>query len=383
VIARLGLPRRDVAIAATIATVFVVELAVSNAAHGPFALDALLYGTAALSLAWRRRRPVASMVVCLSLAGIASLVGTGVTEIISALLFVILPAYAVGHEAEGRRGWAGLALGLALMIGATLASDQHQLDNIAFPAGIMVAAWTIGRLLRNRMLLTRTLADEAARLELDRDLRAQAAVGEERARIAREMHDVVAHTMAIMVVQAGGARSVLARDPAAAEQALATVEETGRVALTELRRMLGFLRSDGPAELVPQPSLDGLGALVQRARDSGLPVELRVEGERFDLQHGAELAAYRIVQEALTNSLKHAGPGARATVTLRWVDENLEISVTDTGGKGAAGEGTGLGLIGMRERVTMMGGELTARPRPAGGFAVRALIPCCKTEVTA
>lgn len=369
--------RRDVLIALAAAGALIAEAAISGDAEGAFPVDALLYGAAGASVLWRRRHPVLVQVGAMGFACLGSGLGTGVTHLVAALLLLVLPSYALGHESDDRGAWAGLAAGLGLMALATGLSAGITAGNTGFPAGVMVASFTCGRLLRTRMLMTRALADEAARLELDRESRAQAAVGEERARIAREMHDVVAHTMAIMVVQAGAARRVLDRDPAAAETALEIVESTGRVALGELRRLLGFLREDGPAELEPQPTLDGLEALAERARAAGLPVELRVDGVAGELPAGTELAVYRVVQEALTNTLKHAGPGASATVVLHWTAEALEVSVIDTGGAGSGVGvgGGGHGLVGMRERVATVGGELTARPRPDGGFAVRASIP--------
>ena len=377
----LGRPaRRDVLIAAAVAAVFVLEVGVSRSAHGPFLSDAAFYGAAAACLAWRRIHPISAGVGVLLFALAASALGTGVTHVAAALVLLVLPAYAVGHESPGRRALAGIALFAGLMVVDTMVADGHfKVDDVGFPAGIQIASFAIGRLLRTRAQITRTLADEEARIELDRERRAQAAVGAERTRIAREMHDVIAHTMAIMVVQAGAARSVLARDPEAAVRSLETVEETGRLALAELRRMLGFLREDAAAQLAPQPTLDELDGLIARAREAGLPVDLHVEGEPYELDGGAELAAYRIVQEALTNTLKHAGAGARARVSLRWAPDGLELAIVDDGGAGTDVGGSGQGLVGMRERVAMLGGELTAQPRPDGGFAVRARIP--RTEV--
>jgi signal transduction histidine kinase len=374
--------RRDVVVAVVFALAVVLDCALNARASGPLWSDVLFYGAAGLTLVWRRRFPVPAVLGALSLVLLGTLAGTDVIDLSTALLCVVIPAYALGQDAQGRIAWAALVAAAAIVVGATAASHEPlTAEGAGFPVGILVAAFACGRLLRDRTLLTRTLADEAARLELDRDLRAQAAVGEERTRIAREMHDVVAHTMAIMVVQAGGARRVLDRDPAAAEQALATVEGTGRVALAELRRLLGFLREDGRAELEPQPSLDGVGGLVARAREAGLKVELRREGTAGELPQGAGLAAYRIVQEALTNTLKHAGPGARARVVLAWTPGALDIEVFDRGGSGGTGEGSGQGLVGMRERVVMYGGSLSAGPDGDGGFAVRASIP--RSEVLA
>jgi signal transduction histidine kinase len=374
--------RRDIVIAGLLAAAMALALALTKKLDGPYALNLLCYGSASAMLVLRRRDPLAALVGSMGLVLLGTALLTDIEELGSSLLFLVLPMYAVGHYAEGRRAWLGLAIGTALLFAITATRHPITLDQVGFPLGIQVASFTCGRLLRNRMLLSRALADEAARLELDRELRAQAAVGEERARIAREMHDVVAHTMAIMVVQAGAARSVLDRDPDAALQALTTVEDTGREAMTELRRLLGFLREDAPAELAPQPSLADLDALFERARAAGLPVDRHSEGQAFELDPGVELAVYRVVQEALTNSLKHAGPGAHATVTLRWAPDQLEVAVLDGGGSGATdGAGSGQGLVGMRERLAMIGGEVHARPRPDGGFAVRATIP--RTKVAA
>lgn len=374
--------RRDVVIGLLFAIAVIVDSAVNKGASGAFWSDATLYGAAALALIWRRRFPVPAAVVSFTFVLLATVAGTDVIDLNTSLLFLVIAAYAIGHYAEGWWAYVGLAIGIGFVAGVgAIAEGAITADSAGFPNGIQLAAFALGRLMRNRTLLTRTLADEAARLELDREARAQAAVGEERTRIAREMHDVVAHTMAIMVVQAGAARRVLDRDPAAAEQALATVEDTGRVALAELRRLLGFLREDVPAAREPQPSLAGVGGLVERAREAGLHATLRVEGAAGDLPAGAELAVYRIVQEALTNTLKHAGPGAVAEVRLAWTPTALEVEVADRGGSGGSGEGSGHGLIGMRERVAVHGGTLSAGPRPGGGFAVRASIP--RSEVLA
>jgi signal transduction histidine kinase len=202
-------------------------------------------------------------------------------------------------------------------------------------------------------------------------------VARERVRIARELHDVVAHSVSVMVVQAGAARSVLDRDPAASVRALGAVEATGREALTEMRRLLGILRPDGEdADHSPQPSLDRLGALIARSRDAGLDVELRVEGRAGPLAPGVDLTAFRLVQEALTNALKHGGRGP-ARVVLRWSADLLEVEVAnriaaDPAAHGLAGGGHG--LVGMRERVALCGGELRAGPI-GRGFVVRARLP--------
>ncbi|MDX6657085.1 MAG: hypothetical protein QOH62_1878, partial [Solirubrobacteraceae bacterium] len=239
----------------------------------------------------------------------------------------------------------------------------------------------VARGLRHRALLARELALRNERLEVEREAEAASAVGDERRRIARELHDVVAHSVSVMVVQSGAARRVLDREPDEAVQALAEVERSGRQALSELRRLLGLMRDgDEQAAREPQPTLAGLDDLVRRARDAGLPVELRQEGAPFPLPMGCDLAAYRVVQESLTNALQHGGDGARAKVLLRWNADELELDISDTGqGLTAAAEDDGgplgQGLVGMRERVALCGGDLQAGPRPSGGFRVRATIP--------
>jgi signal transduction histidine kinase len=214
------------------------------------------------------------------------------------------------------------------------------------------------------------LAEERARRS---EAAAERAAEEERGRIARELHDVVAHSVSVMTVQAGAVRRLLAPEQTRERAALLTVEETGRQALTEMRRLLGVLRQEGEsAALTPQPGLGTLDSLVQHVREAGLPVELTFEGERVALPPGVDLSAYRIVQEALTNALRHAGP-ARAWVSVRYSADEVEVEVANDGR--SKGNGDGHGLVGMRERVTLCGGDLTAGPRPGGGYTISARLP--------
>jgi signal transduction histidine kinase len=211
--------------------------------------------------------------------------------------------------------------------------------------------------------------------ERERDLAAREAVVEERARIARELHDVIAHNVSMMVVQAGAERRVLEREEdSSTREVLATVEQIGRSALTEMRRLVGMLRTDGVDSLAPQPGLDDVPALVTQVCEAGLPVELHVEGERRELPAGIELSAYRIVQEALTNALKHAG-NAHAEVRIRYGPESLELEIVDDGPGAAAPAAGGHGLVGMRERVALYGGRLDAGRRAGGGFEVSVKLP--------
>jgi len=252
------------------------------------------------------------------------------------------------------------------------------------------ALWGAAVVVRSRQELAAALAARTVELEHEREEKARLAVVEERARIARELHDVVAHSVSVMVVQAGAERRALAGERPETAEVLETIERTGRTALAEMRRLLGMLRrSDDELALAPQPSLDGLDDLVAQVRDAGLPVDLRIDGERRALPPGVDLSAYRIVQEALTNALKHAGP-ATARVVVRYGRDAVDVEVADDGGRrsadtGGNGNGNGQvdgghGLVGMRERVARFGGDLHAGRRLAGGFAVRARLPLPPAE---
>jgi signal transduction histidine kinase len=234
--------------------------------------------------------------------------------------------------------------------------------------------WLVGRYVRRRRGLEATLEDRARLLEREREQQA-ALIAAERGRIASELHDVIAHTVSVMGIQAAAAAEVLDHDPQRARAPLDSIQTTARDAIEELRRLLGVLRNGSEsAELAPQPDLGGLGDLVERARESGLHVELSIEGDRRSLPAGIELAAYRIVQEALTNIRKHAG-AAPARVTIQYRPACLDVLVEDEGRGAAGGAGTAHGLVGMRERATLYGGTLDAGPRPGGGFRVRARLP--------
>ncbi|MFC1418278.1 sensor histidine kinase [Streptacidiphilus cavernicola] len=247
----------------------------------------------------------------------------------------------------------------------------------------LVLCWVLGRFTRIRRAYYVELEDRAARLERERDAQSQIAVAAERARIARELHDVVAHNVSVMIVQADGASYVMDGSPDQAKQALATIASTGRQALEEMRRLLGLLRSaDSAGEYVPQPGVEQLPDLLEQVRTAGLPVAFRIDGEPRELPRGVELTAYRIVQEALTNARKHGGPQTSATVRIRFDERGLDMLIEDNG-RGASAElardggedGFGHGLIGMRERVGMVGGTLDAGPRPGGGFRISAVLP--------
>ena len=330
-----------------------------------------------LPLVLRRRTPLAVACVFAAAAALNAILGGGLfagePPPVASLIAGAVTFYSLGAHAADRPALAGAGLGVAGLWTTVIATGPVDAQSFLFSAGLIVATpWLTGRSIRSRSL-------RVALLEREQRQRQRVAVGEERARIARELHDVVAHSVGVMVVQAQGARRVLDRDPGRAREALETIEREGRTALDEMRRSLGVLRrQDADAPLAPQPGMDGLGALIEQARQNGLAVELVTEGEPAPLPDGVNLSAYRIVQEALTNTLKHAGP-VRARVAVRYGPDQLELEVCDDGAPGRVANGApstgGHGLAGMRERVTLYGGDLHAGHRPEGGFLVRASLP--------
>jgi signal transduction histidine kinase len=280
-------------------------------------------------------------------------------------------------------GWLAVTFASTILI-LNVDGTSDNFGSYASNFALLAAAWAVGDSLQSRRKYVSELEDRAARLEHEREEKARQAVADERARIARELHDVVAHHVSVMVVQAGGARRMIDQEPARSKEALETIEVTGRDALSEMRRLLGVLREQDEAtdDLAPQPRVTDVAELVQSMRDSGLPVDLRVDGESPDLSPGIELSVYRIVQEALTNTLKHAGP-ARAEVRIRYTADGVEVEVRDDG-RGAAVasvNGSGHGIVGMRERVALFGGELELGPRVGGGFRVSARLPVREQQV--
>jgi signal transduction histidine kinase len=380
VLRRVGPVARDRLFALALFAACAAEVVIAGADRTWLALACLAAMT--LPLAEHRRAPLP--IAALSLLAALVLVESGATEDFAAPLVVVLVlAFLLGTQPSTRAAQAGLVLVLVGIAAIATADDETVLGDYVFPMGFAAATWVAARALRHRLELADELRDAAALAEQDRQAEAERAAADERRRVAREMHDVVAHTISIMIVQAGGARRMLERDPERAADAARNIERTGRGALQEMRRLLGVMHGGAQdATLAPQPTLDELGTLVERARAAGLPVSLHVHGERRPLPPGAELAAYRVVQEALTNALVHAG-AAPTDVLLRWDPEGLGIVVADRGPMGAAlpSDTAGQGIVGMRERVKVYGGTLTAAPRMDGGFVVRARIPLQHEEV--
>jgi signal transduction histidine kinase len=301
---------------------------------------------------------------------------------------VIVLLYTLAAYRPRRVSLPGLAICLVGSLAAIVRwAPAHVIQSLftlgavaAFFVGPSLLAWLLGDSMQWRRGFYLGLEERAARLERERDAQAQIAAAAERARIARELHDVVAHNVSVMVVQADGAGYALDSSPELARRALEAISSTGRQALAEMRSMLGVLRSadDDPAELAPQPGVEQLAGLLEQARAAGLPVSFAVEGVPRPLLPGAALTAYRIVQESLTNARKHGGPTVTAAVTLRFCEDRLVIKVTDNGRKPPAvvqADGQGHGLIGMHERVEAYGGTVSAGPRPGGGWRVTAMLP--------
>ena len=328
-----------------------------------------------LPLLLRRRFPFAAPVFTFAVQAAASAADPALGVETTALVALLLAFWVVGAENERGEAMAGAAIGFASIAVVAELDVRVGLENSVWGVILGSVVCVIAYALQQRAKRAADLEERASRLERELEERAHVAVLAERTRIARDLHDLVAHSVSLMTVQAGAARLLLPDDPPRAREPLLSVEETGREALADLRRLFGIVRSEeGDAALTPQPGLARLDALLEQTRTAGLPVEVAIEGERRLLSPGVDLTAYRIVQEALTNALKHAGP-ARAQVTIRYGREVLDLEITDDGRRTRNGEGTGHGLVGMRERVTLYGGELEAGPRGRDGYAVRARLP--------
>jgi signal transduction histidine kinase len=342
-------------------------------------------------VAVRRRYPVGAFVTVIIVGGLEVLL---LPRPFGSDVAVIVLLYTLAAYRPRRISLAALAICLAGSAAAIAKwAPQHTIDSMytlgataAVFAGPALLAWLLGDSMQWRRGYYRGLEERAARLERERDAQAQIAAAAERARIARELHDVVAHNVSVMVVQADGAAFALETSPEKTRQALTAISRTGRQALAEMRGLLGVLRSadDHSAELAPQPGVEQLAGLLEQTRAAGVPVSFTVEGVPRPMPPGAALTAYRIVQESLTNARKHGGLAVTAAVTLRFCEEQLVIKVTDDGRRPAAGEGRahraggdglGHGLIGMRQRVEVYGGTVTAGPQPGGGWRVTATLP--------
>jgi len=372
-----GLPRLDVAVAAGLLVVKLGAMATGAQAGGgtPSWLLAPLW---TLPLAWRRRSPLAvTLVIAATNAVEIALVGS-YDSIVFLAVFLLVPYSLAAHEQNAGR----MAVGLAALVVSGGVSQAAQpspgplrdwMTTIAGDLALIVVPFLVGLALRHQRLRADALEQLAVQLEREREERARVAVAEERSRIARELHDEIAHAMSVIAVQADAAEGALARDPALVERPLLAIRETARGALADMRRVLGGLRAGEQAQFAPEPGLARLASLLEQTRATGLAVELRIEGEPAPLPPSLDLAAYRVLQEGLTNVRKHAG-ARRVEIVLRYRRDEVSVEVSDDGEGVGAGGGTGRGLAGIGERVALLGGEFVAGPR-ARGFALRVTLP--------
>jgi signal transduction histidine kinase len=347
--------------------------------QGSVVLNLLLISVMGVSLLWRRDRPLVPVVCCGIGMPLSAAVLTAPPYIFVSIAMMATASYSAGAHLERRQSVRGLALVVLSLTTVVMIFDP---SDWFFPITIFgIVPWLAGRTIRNQTLLARELAEKAELAEHAREEEERRAITGERSRIARELHDVLAHNLSVMVVQAGGARRIVEKRPEQAMQVADLIERTGREALAELRQMFGPVRHGDGEDLHGPVGIDRVEELGARA--AGLSVHVHVEGERVRLPTGVDLTAYRVVQEALTNTLKHGGD-AQASVTVSYEPNEIVLSIEDDGvgvdgAEGASGElgelGGGHGLLGMRERVELYGGVLQAGSRPGGGFAVRVRLP--------
>jgi signal transduction histidine kinase len=372
-----GLPRADVALALVL---LVLKLAFvftgTLMSGGATLLNVATACALTLPLAWRRRSPLAAASVVAAAIVVDDLASGWDGSVIS-FDCAIIAAYSAGAHARQRHAVAALAVLVVANLVDAVGAPGNRVGDLAL--GVVVFSlvpWLVGQALRRERQRTATMQELARQLEAEREARARDAVAAERGRIARELHDIVAHAISVIAVQADAASKLLRHDPARAEEPLATVQATARSALGEMRQLVGLLREadshEAPRE--PQPGIGELGRLVEDARQSGLTVALRIDGVARSLPPSVDLAVYRIVQEALTNVRKHAG-AAEAQVHIRCDSDVLDIKISDNGRGEESIRNGGHGLIGIRERVNLLGGRVETGPSIDGGFALHARLP--------
>jgi signal transduction histidine kinase len=367
----------DSAVALLLFACAVIEVSLSDL-PGPLVAKIVAVALTTLPLAWRSAIPLTTVSVTMGGFALAVILGLTTGELLVPRLAPLVAVYSVGVHSPARDLVAAAAIGIAATGVAIAADSGAEIAEIAYTAGGIAAALAVGRAVRVMGFETETLEARAAELERDRDERARQAVAAERARIARELHDVIGHSISVMGVQAGAVRRVLAPELEREREALLAVERTGRDAVTEMRRLLGFLRSsdEDASSPEPPPTLERLDDLVAEMRRAGLDVDLSVEGELDDLSAGRGLAAFRIVQEALTNVLRHARRASvRASVVRTPAELRIEVVDDGNGSTPTSPDQGGYGLVGMRERVSLYGGTLEAGPGRERGFAVVAILP--------
>jgi signal transduction histidine kinase len=356
--------------------VAVADQGKKNGPDGPLWFDVVAATAIIVPLFARRRHPFGAPVATMVVLAITSFIDVGLLDDGFALFLVLLAvAFLLGMAPRRRQAVAGLLIMQGLLSIGMQNSKTQSAGDWVWSLVTFTVAWAVGFGLNQKFREADEARERAARLEREREEQAGAAVAEERARIARELHDIVGHSVSVMTVQAAGVRSLLRPHQEREREALQVVEQTGREALAEMRRLVGVLRrpEEAPA-LAPQPSLEHLDKLVDQAHEAGLPVQLKVEGSPVQLSQGLDLTAYRLVQEGLTNAIKHAR-ASHAEVLVRYDDGYVELTVTDDGTGDGGGDSGGHGLVGMRERIAVYGGDLESGPLPEGGYRLRAKLP--------
>jgi signal transduction histidine kinase len=366
----------DYLIAAGLAVAYCLEIATESKFAGDRAVSYVSALVLCVALAWRKRAPLVALAVAAVIVELSNLVAQALADAATFTVAILLAIYSVGRYARGRALIAGVVLvAVAIPFAAVEPGDPVTAPDIAFFVIFFGGPLVVGRFVRSRREREHALEGRAEQLAAERDTRAREAVAQERTRIARELHDVVAHAISLMVLQARGGRRLLSEEPDETRHALDAIEHAGEQALVEMRRLLGLLRhSENEPSLAPPPSLSRIEELVAGIRASGLPVEVSIEGEPVELPPGVDVSAYRIVQEALTNALKHAGP-ARARVTVTYGLDAVDLAIVDDGRGASAVNGSGYGLAGMRERVAIYGGSIESGPGADGGYALRVRLP--------
>jgi signal transduction histidine kinase len=367
----------DRAFVALLVALVIVDMSTNSQIEGPLWLNFVVLLAIASTFIWRRTHPLVTASATVGGLIVMSLWLTGPPDSFAEVVLMVSAAYAVGRHVYGRRSLYAFGAGALAIVVLAVSFDPN---DIFFPVTFFwVLPWLAGRTIRNHTMLARELAEKAERAQHAREEGERRAIAVERSRIARELHDVLAHNLSVMVVQAAAARRVLDKNPLQAVEAASLIERTGREALAEIRQLFGPVRRGQGEALTGPPSLGRVDELARRARAAGLRVELRVHGDPVALPAGIDLTAYRIVQEALTNSIKHAR-GAQARVVVTYEPNELVLSIEDDGegprdGYELSESGGGHGLVGMRERAALYGGMVQAGRRRGGGFAVRARLP--------
>lgn len=364
----------DGLLAAGVAVFALLEVFTFNAVGGSHTVTAIVAVAAAAALPLRRRAPLAVAVWVAALLGLPALIGHP-ADSFSLFVVSLLVAYAVGADAAHP---ASVASGICALVGGSFLAtvmNHGRFADYAYSAVLYTLAAADGRIVRRQTSRVTAAEGLVSRLDRAQEETVQRALSDERGRIAREMHDVISHSVSLMVIQAGAAEASLGREPESVSSALATIQDVGSEAVTELRRLLGVLRDGSDAELLtPQPSVRRIAELIETNRAAGLTIEVHLSGDDRRLPPGVDAAAYRIVQEALTNVRKHA-PGSRVVVTIAFKRAELQVAIEDDGPGLGDDVGLGHGLVGMKERAEIYGGRLVLGASPSGGLCLTAALP--------